>query len=237
MKLLVNQLFYWHSDDKADIQIDRVLWLDSTGTDVVTIDIYNPKAQPIWHKYKDIEAIFTANIASILQDAPYAEIVLSNSELSEVQREYRDKAWSAIAPIIAKGESVFYTRERGQLIKEAVRSTGRSEPTIRKDLRRYWQGGQTKNALLPRFDKCGGKGKHRRSDCCKRGRPSFLSIAKGETLGVNVDAEIQEKFRKGIRLFYENSLGRPLTQAYQLTLEKFFAIDYEELPNSVKRPI
>jgi len=42
MNLVVNQLLCWHSDNEANIQIDRLLWLDLSGIDVVTIDIYNP---------------------------------------------------------------------------------------------------------------------------------------------------------------------------------------------------
>lgn len=227
MKLLINQLLYWHNNNEALSQIDRVLWLDASGTDVVTIDINSPKAQPIFHKYKELEAALAANRASILTDDPKRQILLPTDEISEAQRKYRDEAWSSIALIVSQGESAFYQSERSRLIKEAVRRTGRSEPTIRKDLRRYWQGGQTKNALLPRFENCGGKGKEKSAMGRKRGRPSLLSQSRGEPKGVNVNASIQEKFRKGIRLFYENRQGRPLTQAYQLTLEKFFHKGYK----------
>ncbi|BAY22644.1 HMG-I and HMG-Y, DNA-binding protein [Calothrix sp. NIES-2100] len=236
MKIFINQLLSWISDLEENRQIERVLWIDTSGTDVITIDINHPNAQPIFHKYNHIEAALVANRATILENDPCAKIIPTN-QLSDVQRKYRDEAWKAISLIIAQGEKVFYPHERSRIIKEAVHSTGRSEPTIRKDLRRYWQGGQTKNSLLPNFDLCGGKGKERQINSAKRGRPSLLSIAKDQILGVNVDADIQDKFRKGIRLFYENSQERYLTKAYQDTLEKFFAIAYRESSNSVKVPI
>jgi hypothetical protein len=237
MNLFVNQLLCWHSDNEADIQIERVLWIDSSGTDVVTIDINYCKAQPVFQKYKEIEKAFTVCKVSILTNDPYSKFLLPESELTETQRKYRDEAWKAVALILVKKELVFFARERSHLIQEAVKHTGRSEPTIRKDLRRYWQGGQTKNALLPHFDLCGGKGKEKRSDGIKRGRPTLFSLAKDEIVGVNVDAEIQKKFRKGIRLFYETSQQSSLTRAYQLTLEKFFAIGYKELSDGIKAPI
>ncbi|MBD2741907.1 Mu transposase C-terminal domain-containing protein [Coleofasciculus sp. FACHB-1120] len=237
MNLLVNQLLCWQSDNEADTQIDRILWIDFSGTDVVTIDIYDPYAQPILQKHEHMMAAIAANRASILQEDPYAKILRYYVALNEEQRQRVDKAWSAIFLIVTQEESLFDPVKRSQLIKEAVKQTGRTEPTIRKDLRRYWQRGQTKNAIIPDFNKCGEKGKEKRSDGCKRGRKSFLAQARNEELGVNVDAEIEKKFRKGIRLFYETPQKRPLTKAFQLTLEKFFPIGYRELADGSKEPI
>jgi hypothetical protein len=236
MSFLVNQLICWRSKNEADTLM-RLLWIESSATNVVTIDINHPNAQPIFHKYKEIEEALAVNTASILFDDPYSKFLLPESELTEKQRKYRDAAWEAIGLIIKHKELAFFPHQRTQFIKEAVKRTGRSEPTIRKDLRRYWQGGQTKNSLLPHFDLCGGKGKEKRSDGCKRGRPSLLSLNKGEIVGTNVDAAIHEKFRKGIRLFYETSQQSSFTRAYQLTLEKFFAIGYKELSDGTKAPI
>lgn len=159
MNLLVNQLLCWLIESDTDNKIDRVLWLEKSGTFIVTIDIFHPNAQPIWHSVAEIEAAFATNIISICPQDPYASTLLDGKELSKAQRSYCLEAWKAIASIIACGELVFCERERGKLIKQAVRSTGRSEATIRSYLRRYWQGGQTQNALIPHFEKCGGLGK------------------------------------------------------------------------------
>jgi hypothetical protein len=107
MNLVVNQLLCWHSDNEANIQIDRLLWLDLSGTDVVTIDIYDPYAQPILQKHEHMMAAITANRASILREDPYAKVLRSYAELKEKHRELVDKAWSAIVLIVATEESLF----------------------------------------------------------------------------------------------------------------------------------
>lgn len=224
--LSVNQLFEWQNLEKADPQIERVLWIDPSGTDVVTIDINDPFAQPTWHKHEHLLTALTANHITLVPYDPYAAIQLRDEEISLAQRQCLDKAWAAIAPIIASKELAFEPHQRGRLVIQAVKRTGRSETTIRKDLRRYWQGGQTINALLPRFNLCGGKGKLRQNQGSKRGRPTLLSKPTGESIGINVDAQVREKLMAGCRLFYENLLGRTLKQAYQLTLEKFFNRGY-----------
>lgn len=224
--LSVNQLFEWHNHEKTVPQIDRILWIDSSGTDAVTININDPFAQPIWHKYEHLLTALTTNQISLVASDPYTVNQLGEEGISPAQRQLLDKAWAAIAPIIASGEKAFESRERGRLVTQAVKQTGRSETTIRKDLRRYWQGGQNINALLPRFNLCGGKGKVRQNHGSKRGRPTLLSQPTGESIGINVDAQVREKLITGCRLFYENRTGRTLKQAYQLTLEKFFHRGY-----------
>jgi putative transposase len=132
---------------------------------------------------------------------------------------------------------IFYSYGRGALLNAHEEKTGWTKKTIYKFLRRYWQGGQTKNALLPLYDKCGGKGKERQSsNGVKRGRPSRLTKVTSLPTGVNVDAAVREKFSRGIRLFYETAEQRTLQDAYQKTLEKFFHKGYDKLPDGTLVP-
>jgi hypothetical protein len=164
--------------------------------------------------------------ARFLEVDPYAELLRPENTIPEHYRQHRDDAWDVIESIV-KSENVFDPRVRGPLVEEAVKRSGCCKVTIYSYLRRYWQGGQTKNALLPLFDKRGGKGKERKSDGQKRGRPSKLSQVTKTTLGVNVNAAIKKKFLRGIKTFYENQNGRTLKDTYQLTLERFFHKGYE----------
>jgi Integrase core domain len=269
--LSVNQVICWKSDNR----LDRVIYIDLLQNCILTIDIHNRKAQPIIHTYQQIESALESEQASLHFDEPLAQYLMADSELSANQRVYRDKAWKTISLIIIYGLLIFDPRERSRIIKEVSEQTGRSEPTIRKDLRRYWQGGQVKNALIPKYDARKGKekinpisqflpqilnnlykyaltklrllpelilwssedlkefglaytilttGKYR-----KRGRSSLLSLSVGRKLGINVTDDIKNKFRKGIKLFYENRQKMPLTKAYQKTLEKFFNKGYKLL--------
>ena len=57
------------------------------------------------------------------------------------------------------------------MIASASESSKRAKRLIYTYLRRYWQGGQIKNALIPHYHKSGGKGKERQVKDRKRGRP------------------------------------------------------------------
>ncbi|MBD2566593.1 Mu transposase C-terminal domain-containing protein [Anabaena lutea] len=236
MNLYVNMLLEWENTD-TEIYIERVLWIDSSGTDVVTIEISNSKALPKWQKSKELETAIASQEIRILKIDPYMGLLRPENTISDKHCQRRDRAWEVIAPLVEGDiELIFNARDRGQLIEATVERTGCIKKTIYNYLRRYWQGGQTKNALLPLFDRCGAKGKERKVSNCKRGRPSKLSKVTDIPLGINVNDDIRKYFSRGIALFYETQQGRTLKDAFQKTLEKFFHQGYE-MQNGVLVPV
>ena len=235
MSLWVNMLLLFHlSNDQ--VSIERILWIDSSGKDVVTIEINNPKALPIWKQGQELEVALHSGTATIVEFDPYGTRLCTDSEIPESHRQHREQAWEVIAPLVSN-ESIFNQSTRGSLVEATVQRTGCIKKTIYNYLRRYWQGGQTKNALLPLFDKCGAKGKERESSSKKRGRKSKIPQVTDLPTGINVNTEIRDKFHRGIRLFYENTEGRTLQGAYQKTLEKFFHKGYHLLPDGTLAPM
>ncbi|AFZ11597.1 Integrase catalytic region [Crinalium epipsammum PCC 9333] len=233
MNLYVNQLLEWVG--LTPPKIERLLWIEPAGNWVVTIEMCSTKALPIWQRMVDIlEALVTSKLR-ILEIDSYAFSALSELEIPVHYRQHRDKAWTIIGNCVSD-ERVFIPKERGALILAMMAQKGCTKRTIYKYLRQYWQGGQNKNALLPRFDQCGGKAKERQCGEQKRGRPGKLAQITNQHQGVNIDVEMRERFRRGISLFYENATGRTLKDAYQLTLFKFFHQGYE-LHNQVWVPI
>ncbi|MEA5497542.1 Mu transposase C-terminal domain-containing protein [Limnoraphis robusta Tam1] len=239
MKLYINMLWEWklQGSEDAESRIERLLWTDISGVDIATIEILNPKALPMFQKYKDIEFAIENQHIQILEVDPYATLLRSEETIPEKHRKYRDEAWDVISKLVENNNGeIFYPKERGMLLRDAEQKTGRTRMTLYKYLRRYWQGGQTKNALLPLFDKCGAKGKLRNSHGLKRGRPTKLAKATAIPRGVNVDENMRDKFRRGISKFYENANGRTLQDAYDRTLKEYFKKGYELAPDGTLIP-
>ncbi|MBD2226973.1 Mu transposase C-terminal domain-containing protein [Calothrix anomala] len=204
---------------------------------MVTIEINNSKALPKWQKSKELETAIASREIRILEVDPYAGLLRPENSISQNHLNRRDRAWEVIGPLVERNtELMFNPRDRGPLVEATAERTGCIKKTIYNYLRRYWQGGQMKNALLPVFDRCGAKGKERKPSNCKRGRPSKLSKAMEMPIGVNVDDEMKKCFHRGIKAFYENRQGRTLKDAFQLTLEKFFHQGYE-MRNGVLVPM
>ncbi|MCP9496560.1 MAG: transposase family protein [Pyrinomonadaceae bacterium MAG19_C2-C3] len=153
------------------------------------------------------------------------------ADIDAKHRAYRDTAWNLIAPLVSDESAALqlFSSQHGSLIKRRCDETGRSKRLAYKYLRQYWQAGQTKNALLPAFDKCGGHGQRRLAttpQSPKLGRPSTRSRHTGQQLGIRITPEIERKFERGIKRFYETQDGHSLRDAYDLTQEAFFHDGY-----------
>jgi len=246
MKLAVNVVIEWLGDGSHG-HVERVLFIDPSGTDMVTIDIdpENKKALPVWRKCEEISVALAASDARILDTDPYVQPAQA---LSNEGRKHRDEIWDVIKPLIEgenkedwSKEHIFIADRRGPMIASASESSKRAKRLIYTYLRRYWQGGQIKNALIPHYHKSGGKGKERQVKDRKRGRPRGVAQETQApemqtSMGVNVTPEIRKMFDRGIRLFYENQDGRTLREAWQLTKEQFFHNGFE-LQNGVLVPL
>jgi hypothetical protein len=236
MKLFVNMLLEWQNDTE-DLNIERILWIDLSYTDAATIRLQNPKALPIWQKCQELEEAILAQKVRILEVDPYSSLLKPENIIPEKHKNYRDKAWAIIEPLVEdKDQSILFSYGRGRLIDARANDAGCTKITLYKYLRRFWQGGQTRNALLPSFSKCGAPGKQRRSGTNKRGRPSKISKITQLPTGVNIDDNIRARFSKGIQNFYENSQGRTLQGAFQKTLEKYFNKGFEMSPEGALIP-
>jgi hypothetical protein len=229
MNLNVNMLIQWQvgPDERLDPFVERVLWIDPSATDCITIEITEERVLPKLRRCEDIISAISVKEARILESDPYAALHLAEQDISEKQRQRRDTAFELIAPLVTDEnyEYMIYRSKRGPLVTEIAKRNERAKSEIYDFLRWYWQAGGIKNALLPAFDKCGGRGKRRVADNThspKRGRPKKHSEAMDESVGVNITADIKRRFERGIQKFYETPEKQSLSNAFQLTLETFF---------------
>ncbi|HEV7378054.1 MAG TPA: Mu transposase C-terminal domain-containing protein [Pyrinomonadaceae bacterium] len=233
MNLFVNTLIEWHTpdDEQSKSYVERILMIDAFLTEIITINILDKRALPIARSYSEVVHALAANEARILQIDPYVPLLRPEDEIKENHLRRRDEAWGLIESLVANEDRAFLLNKkiRGRLIANLSITTSREKKVIYKFLRRYWQAGRIKNALLPTFNNCGGPGKRRlaiTSDSPKLGRPSALAKATGQSIGIRLTADIEKRFERGIKRFYEKEKAGSLRRAYQLTLETFFNEGY-----------
>ncbi len=129
MKLFINVLIEWHGSTEP--HVERVLWIDSSGTDVATIDIINPNALPVFRKYVEIEAAIASGDLQVLEVDPYATLLRAENDIQEKHRQKRDTAWEVIAPLIEDPTGqIFYSHGRGALLNAHEAKTGWTKKTI-----------------------------------------------------------------------------------------------------------
>ena len=227
--IVVNSIICWKDKE----QTERLLWIDSFREITFTIDIFKNKYSPGIRYINDILEDLNSGIAVLIKEDPWLQVVLEE-DINGKSKDKRDKAWESISYIINScGEPDIYDSGiRSKYIKKASKRFHVSDRSIYEYLKRYWQRGQTKNALLPDYHNCGCKGMEKNVGKKKRGRPR--KDYKGE--GVNVDEEIKKIFRLAIKRFYYTTTENSLTTAYELMRKEYYAEGYR-YENGVKKPI
>lgn len=237
MQLYINVLVQRQTETPEPL-VERVLWIDPTGEHLVTIDINpkNKKAWPVLQEVARLELALAAGDARLIQDDPYQYLRQPDEHFSQEHRDHRDKVWGVVETILKdqKGQdrdgTLFLSHVLGPLVGKAHRTTKINKRIIYGYLRRYWQRGQVKNALLPDYVRCGAPGVERTKHTPgepKRGGPTLEKTTGHGQTGVNVDETFKEYFRRGYKLFYETGEKFSLQKAYRLTLARFFNRGFE----------
>lgn len=199
----------------------------------------NGKALPYLTSTSEVMKAISLGDARIIDD-PLKRPILREHEIPEEHKKKRDDAWEVIAPMI-KGRDVwrlFERKTRGPIVSRREKELRQQNPEVRKKwrtkkiiygyLRRYWQGGQTKNALLPFYENSGAKGVERHKKAGgyqKLGRKSNRTEADPERgdIGVNIDERSRRYILLGAKMFYERRIPKlTFREAHEETLKRFF---------------
>ncbi len=252
LNLVPNMLLEWSPTQGVNGDepvIERLLDFDLDTGEVVVINILDRCAYPALRSYEELLQAHRAGAVAVFENDPFSRLLIPEEKTSAKHKQRREMAWAEMSPLIEhkSAEAMLYTWRRGSLIKAHRLATRRlnkdgtfatlSNTTINKRLRRWWQSGRRKNAFLPNFQNCGGPGKRRLAASPKIdekhpkvGRRCALAITTGRSttgVGVRMTDDIYRRFQLGLNKFYMVPGERSLKQVFDLTLKKYFAVDYE----------
>ncbi len=230
--IVENMVIEWNSLDTDTKYLERILWVSPSSDFVFSINLDDDKAFPVVKTYVEYKAGFESGICKSVNWVN-ENFPITDESIAKEHADIRDKAWEAIYPIVLEEPDCFDSRLRGVLVRTTVEKTALHKSTVYRYLRRYWQGGKMKNALLPFYNNCGNFGEDKKVGEVKRGRPRKFE---DKEIGINIDEETKRLLRSGVRLYYNDKLKSPLKRAYQQTLEKFFVVGYRQEGNA-KIPI
>ncbi len=239
-----NMLIAWHSPGgKGAIRVERVLAVAPDRGEAVTIVaqhlppggttlVDDACAWPVRKPIADLETALDGPRASVLDREPYASLFMPGDDLKAhwgksfaTRRRMRDRAWAHVEALLELGgDDIFDSTERGALIRERSDATNIRPATFRDWLRHYWQRGMAPNGLYPLYDRAGGRGKRRKPGKRKRGTPHKGLVGTPRREGTNLTDDMREKCRLGLDEAFLTTEGKTLEDAYQHTLERYFAI-------------
>lgn len=213
--LLRNDLLRYEDDGGRTV---RVLWLRADSAGAAIIDVLSEKALPIIVRVDALIQDLQEKRARLLNPDPYLVLAVEDA-LVDSHKAIRNNAWASIKQLVEMEPDIYRRDRRGKLLAVAMAEHKITLRTLYRYLRRYWQRGQTPNALLPDYGNSGGRGKERKNTGKKLGRPRVY----GDQHGINVTPDIRKVFRVAIDRYYAEVGSKfTLKGAYDEMIRKFF---------------
>ncbi len=217
--VLKNDLFRFREESD---KIYRILWTSSDNKQFFAIDVNASNAWPELFETDFIfESVKTEEIVYGVEDE--FAFIHNETDLSAASREKREQLWIDIEPLLIEPD-IYDKRKRNYLLKGCTTEHGKCRRTLQRNLRRYWQRGMNKNALLPDYKNSGVAKYSLHTSHAKRGRPRQYDVVQG----VNVDEEMKSIFKKSIKRFYHGSSKSTFKDAYDDMIRVYFS---DENPN------
>jgi hypothetical protein len=139
-------------------------------------------------------------------------------DIPQHHRVLQEKAWHAVRTLHQHVPDLYGRRWRARAVADYAALHGMSPANIMRYLRRYWERGQTLEALLPDYANSGAPGRTCVASAgVKRGRPSKAAASP------NVDARLRAIFRAAAARHAATHLDFSRRGAYRQMLADYFA--------------
>ncbi|MDY0236318.1 MAG: Mu transposase C-terminal domain-containing protein [Gudongella sp.] len=212
-QLLVNQLI---QDNKGKIY--RIIGINTIKGKIFLYDLDKDWLDLIKMDLKELgEAILDGEYYTI--DEIYKNVI-NGRILSQNDIEKRDKAWNIIQGIyeITGDDGILDKKIRSFAIKKMSAKHNISDRTVREYLKRFFNLGMIKDALIPDNRNSGRKTNSNATEN-KMGEKRICPDAKG----ISIDDNIQKIFKTSINKFYNTSKKASLKTAYELMVKEYFS--------------
>lgn len=195
----------------------RVLWIDTSTATAWTYELRASCAQPQPVALAALEEELACGRVRRLLVDPFAAAP-APEDVPPGYLALQAKAWSAVRALHADRRALYDPRERAILMASYAATHGISKSSVLRYLRRYWERGQTPDALLPDYSNSGAPGRTRAVTAgVKRGRPR-----KGAATGTNADERMRAIFRAAAARYAAANAEFSRRAAYRQMLEDFF---------------
>lgn len=213
------------TEKNETIKRKRIIWVALDSEYIYLVNIEDIGSLPFLVDINEIEIGIETGALIYVKD-PFARVI-NDEDIPIKQKEARDRDWEVVQFLWGKNpEAILSRKGRSPLIKQASAKFSMPEQKVTRIIKRFWQRGMTKNALLSSYSNCGNKGAERSSSKKKRGRPPKYREPGDE--GINIDIEIQKIFRKVIDKYRRTPAKPSLMATYRFMLENYFSTPYKD---------
>lgn len=202
----------------------RVLWCDPCAPRLVVLDVTSPSGWPIFRELADILDDLEGQALTYEPFEDPRDLRL-DAEIDPRHILRRDAAWALIGSLVSDEPAVYMKAQRCERLHIIEAENDIRWNALVQYVQRYWRGGMTKNALLPRFSACGAPGRRRADTPVRRGRPRRA----GHPIGLNTTLEHRRLFNLAMRQYYAKNRKLSLNGAYETCIRLYFTeIEFDQ---------
>ncbi|TQR40164.1 Mu transposase C-terminal domain-containing protein [Paenibacillus popilliae] len=214
MKIVVNSIIERLSEDLEIVEIIRILWIDDERKQAAVVNINDNRniTYPYFLRCEDIILEIEERKSRLIELETDMRLLSPDEKYLEKYRKSRDHRWNLIKDIVNVEPEIYMPDSRGKLIHEAHLASGKSKKVIRKNLKKYWFYGKSRNGLLDNYFDCGVPSKQR--DYKQKPGP----VSTNRTVITEADKEI---FKSAIKVFHIRS-GMNITATHEKMCETFY---------------
>jgi len=167
----------------------RILWIDHETETAFIYELGRANGAPLSMSLRLLVEQLQSRQARLLLTDPYR--AGPHPDPLERHRRLQQKAWHAVLTLHQHVPALYVQSARVRAIAAYAAQHGMSAASVMRYLRRYWERGQTPDALWPDYARSGAPGKMRPDrGAVKRGRPR-----KDAASGTNADSAMRVIFR------------------------------------------
>jgi transposase-like protein len=181
----------------------RILWIDPGRTMAASFALGVAGAWPVLTPLRLLEADVQNRRARLLLCDPYA--ARPAPAPTPAQLAAHDRAGAVIHALMCSSAAIFHAQERRRMVAEVAAAHGLSAATVHRYLRRYWEGGQSPDALWPDDGSAAAPGK----PAARRG-------------AVQAEPDVRSNFRMAVTRYASTHSAFSRRAAYRQMLEDFY---------------
>ena len=222
--IFYNQVYQYVNSDKEN----RIRVVELDDSIVYYVELNGDTAMPKKVTLKTLEDEIEAGVLLAISD-PYFQSY-DDKNLTSKQIEKRDEDWEVINSTWEDFKwQLFEKKTRDIAFEQIAEKFNLNKLKVKRLFTRFWQRGLNKNALLPDYNKSGGKGKERDlAGASKVGRPRKYAINKDLNEGINITEDVKKQFTHVIKRYYRKKEQITLIDTYEFLLRDFYSNKYVE---------
>ena len=204
----------------------RIIDIDSEIDVLYFVVCYKKYAYP--KPYKLSVFVDEINSKILIRVSDMYQKGINENSLNEKEIQRRDYYWQIVSKYWQDNkEDLLSHRGRAKVFTLISEEHKISDSTVRRIFSRFFERGMNKNSLLTQYSNSGGKGKEKKLNSIKTGRPKKYDY-ENEKSGINITDDIKIIFQHGIDKFYNNKKMKNLSEVYSEILKEFFSYKYIE---------